>query len=168
MNVSGCQSPDPGELGGNTSGDAIYLAELTAAEIKDNEVGELGPVGGSGILIPSAPGNSTGNAIGSNDPSLANVFGDIGDDAIKIVGDGNDGNQILANIGGPADALFIDLEGAPGPGNGLQRPEPGRRGTEGEADHRQGHQRDRRCPTARCGSTAPAPPRATSRRSSRS
>ena len=106
---------------GNVTG-AIDLSENSGSEIKDNSIGELGPVGGDGILINSAPDNSTGNAIGSNDPELGNVFGDIGGDAIRVQGDGNDGNQILANTGGDADGLFIDLEGANGPGNGLQGP----------------------------------------------
>jgi hypothetical protein len=125
MRVEGSNHLIQGNSVGNVSGGAIFLTEITAAEVKQNEVGEIGPVGGSGISINSGPGSSTGNAIGSNDPNLANVFGDIGGDAIMIEGDGNDGNQILANVGGDAGGLFIDLEGAPGPGNGLQGPNQG-------------------------------------------
>ncbi len=125
MNVSGSNHLIQGNAVGNTSGLAIFAEELTGAEIKDNVLGELGAVGGSGIFIDEALGNSTGNAIGSNDPALANEFGDIGGDAITIVGDGNDGNQILANLGGPADGLFIDLQGTPGPGNGATGPNAG-------------------------------------------
>ena len=124
MNVSGSNHLIQGNSVGNT-GVGIYVAELTGAEIKDNLLGELGPTGGPGILIDFAPGNSTGNAIGSNDPALANEFGEVGEEAIKIVGDGNDGNQILANLGGPVGGLFIDLQGEQGPGNGLQGPNVG-------------------------------------------
>jgi hypothetical protein len=125
MRAEGSNHLIQGNSVGNVSGDAFILTGITGSEIKQNEVGEIGPVGGSGISINSSPGNSTGNAIGSNDPNLANVFSDVGDDAIRIEGDGNDGNQILANIGGDADGLFIDLQGTQGPGNGLLGPNQG-------------------------------------------
>ena len=123
MNVSGSNHLIQGNTVGN-SGIGIFAEELTGAEIKDNVLGELGPLGGSGILIDEALGASTGNAIGSNDPALANEFGDIGDSAITIIGDGNDGNQILANLGGPGNGPFVDL-GADGPGNGVDGPNNG-------------------------------------------
>ncbi len=125
MNVQGSNHLIQGNAVGN-GGIGIFAEELTSAEIKDNVLGELGPLGGSGILIDEAAGNSTGNAIGSNDPALANEFGDIGDSAITIIGDGNDGNQILANLGGPASSgFFLDLQGEVGPGNGPLGPNTG-------------------------------------------
>ena len=79
---------------------------------------------GSGIYLTTDVSNSTGNAIGSHAPDLANEFTDIGNDAIRIQGDGQDGNQLLAATG-EADGLFIDLEGDDGPGNGANGPNGG-------------------------------------------
>ena len=123
VNVSGSNHLIQGNTVDNAS-IGIFAEELTGAEIKDNVLGELGPLAGSGILIDEAVGNSTGNAIGSNDPALANEFGDIADNAITLLGDGNDGNQILANLGGPGNGPFVDL-GGDGPGNGDDGPNQG-------------------------------------------
>ena len=123
--VEGSSHSIQGNSIGNVSADAINLSQTTGSALAANLIGVLGPVGDSGVTITGVGGASVGNAIGSNDPDLANRFGDIGEDAIRIVGDGQDQNQIFANVGGEAGGLFVDLEGTDGPGNGANGPNAG-------------------------------------------
>ena len=81
------------------------------------------PTRGSRSQGSAAPRSGTRSA--ATTPTSRTQFGDVGEDAIRIVGDGQDQNQILANVGGEAGGLFVDLEGTDGPGNGADGPNAG-------------------------------------------
>ncbi len=77
--VEGSSHVDPGKLDrerqrrrGSTS------PRPPAPTLAANLIGVLGPVGDSGIAITPGRRHLEQNAIGSNDPDLANEFGDIG------------------------------------------------------------------------------------------
>ena len=108
-----------------TLGHGILLFDTTGSAVADNEIGVGGSVDGAGIAVMRDESGSVGNAIGSNDPDLANRFGHTGGDAILITGAEQDQNQILANLGGPVNGFMVDLEGTDGPGNGATGPNNG-------------------------------------------
>ena len=108
-----------------TFGHGILLFDTTGSAVADNEIGVGGSVDGAGIAVMRDESGSVGNAIGSNDPDLANTFGHTGGDAILITGAEQDQNQILANLGGPVNGFMVDLEGTDGPGNGATGPNNG-------------------------------------------
>ncbi|MEA2526471.1 MAG: hypothetical protein QOF73_3698 [Thermomicrobiales bacterium] len=101
-----------------TTGDAIALTDISDVDVAGNSAAGIG---GDGIQVSASGGNSTSNTLGGTDPARANDFSDVAGSAIKIVGDGQDQNQILMNLGA-SDDFFIDLEGIDGPGNGLGGP----------------------------------------------
>ncbi len=107
-----------------TTDDAIDLTDASTTEVSGNSIGEGGPIGGDAISIGAASGNSSGNTIGSDKKSGANVIADTAGSAIKIAGDGQDLNAILMNLGA-SDDFFVDLEGSDGPGNGATGPNAG-------------------------------------------
>jgi parallel beta-helix repeat protein len=125
IRIQGSSHAIDGNSISETLDDGIRLTDTSGSAIAGNSIGVDGPVDGAGIAITADAGSSVGNGIGSNDPPNGNRFGYTGEDAIQIVGDGQDQNQILGNLGGPVNGFFVDLEGTPGAGNGADGPNSG-------------------------------------------
>jgi hypothetical protein len=107
-----------------TGSDAIELSDMRGADIRNNQIGHEGPIGGHGIVMRPASGNTTENVIGAAEPAAANEFSDVGGDAIRIEGNGQDENELLVNLGRSGDD-FVDLVGDEGLGNGASGPNNG-------------------------------------------
>jgi CSLREA domain-containing protein len=107
----------------NVSGSAISIEQSELNVITGNDIDASGA---AGISISDG---STGNTVGGDATGQPNLISDSGGDAVEVVDDGTDGNQILRNLGtGNAD-LFIDLGGdglgndaGVGPNMGIQAP----------------------------------------------
>ena len=126
--------PNPGD--GNTLGNGkvgVNIVDGDANIVQGNfigtDAGEAADYGyaGLGIDVGHISGNSaTGNILGGNAAGSENVISNIAaigqlGDAIRIVANGEDGNQILRNRGIDNGGLFVDL-GANGFGNGPNGP----------------------------------------------
>ncbi len=97
-------------------GAGIHLTGGTGATILANDIGGTEPgegAGADGILIAGATSAKIGDEADASSPN--HIFGSAGD-AIRIAGDGTDGNTIFDNDGSGNGGLFVDL-GADGPGN---------------------------------------------------
>jgi CSLREA domain-containing protein len=124
---------------GNTIGDftshGVTLEGSDGNTVVDNLIGVDGASGdhgngADGVRITDfLTDAATGNTIGGTLLVQQNLISNNGGDAIGIVGDGNDDNQILRNRGGPngtdPEDLFIDLVGTDGSGNGATGPNGG-------------------------------------------
>jgi CSLREA domain-containing protein len=126
-------------IAGNTIGDfglhGLTLEGSDGNTVESNLIGTDASAGDhgidqDGIRITDFVGDvATGNTIGGSLLIEQNVISNNGNDAIGIVGDGNDDNLILRNRGGPngtdPEDLFIDLVGTDGGGNGAGGPNGG-------------------------------------------
>jgi CSLREA domain-containing protein len=133
-----------GSLGGSTvEGNMIAGAEANGVLIENEHNELLGNTiiesGAAGIRIQKFGGvlPSTGNTIGGETAGEENEISNSGGDAIEIVEDENDDEQIKRNFGSENTGLFIDL-GKNGPGNeasgpndGMQAPVVGKATTSG-------------------------------------
>ena len=126
-------------IAGNTIGDfslhGLTLEGSDGNTVESNLIGTDSNGGDHGIdqdgirITDFAGDPATGNTIGGNLLIEQNVISNNDGDAIGILGDGNDGNQILRNRGGPngidLEDQFIDLVGNDGNGNGAGGPNGG-------------------------------------------
>ncbi len=125
---------DGNQIGGFAT-NGLTLEGSDGTTVQSNRIGTDGSSGDhgngvDGIRIASFSADpATGNTIGGTLLTQQNVISNNAGDAIGIVGDGNDGNQIRRNTGGPNGTdpgdLFIDLVGAVGDGNGATGPNGG-------------------------------------------
>jgi CSLREA domain-containing protein len=128
-NTIGGAGAGDGNTVGNTS-TGIQLFEGDSNTVQGNGIGtnaagtaDLG-FAGVGVDIGGSP--STGNVVGGPTAAAENVISNLTNpfqtgDAIRVLGDGNDGNQILRNRGDLNAGLFADL-GANLFGNGPSGP----------------------------------------------
>ena len=107
---------------GNSTGRAVSIEGSTNITVEGNFIGtdatdDPHPNTGVGIMIDEFFGSaSTGNVIGGDTAAQENVVSNSGSDAIRIVHDTSDNNEIRRNHGSGTGDLFIDLNDD-GPGN---------------------------------------------------